>query len=107
MVAYPEYVAGSGQLDTELMIAGNGAIASKAGAEGVHGVAAIARGYGYVSKVLDGASRARGPSTIGVLGRLGVLDESQAAKLARFARPGVYNRAGYAVGEIRLSRTTP
>ncbi|MFY9664910.1 MAG: asparaginase [Candidatus Cybelea sp.] len=107
MVAYPEYVAGSGQLDTELMIAGNGAIASKAGAEGVHGVAAIARGYGYASKVLDGASRARGPSTIGVLGRLGVLDESQAAKLARFARPGVYNRAGYAVGEIRLSRMTP
>ncbi len=107
MIAYPQYVAGSGQLDTELMIAGNGTIASKAGAEGVHGVAAIARGYGYASKVLDGGSRARGPSTIGVLGRLGVLDESQTAKLARFARPGVYNRAGHAVGEIRLSRVTP
>jgi L-asparaginase II len=107
MVAYPEYVAGSGQLDTELMIAGDGAIASKAGAEGVQGVAAIARGFGYASKVLDGNARARGPSTIGVLGRLGALDESQTGKLARFARPRVYNRAGYAVGEIRLARVTP
>jgi L-asparaginase II len=103
MVAFPQYVAGSGQLDTELMIAGAGTIASKAGAEGVHGVAAIAHGYGYASKVLDGGARARGPSTIGVLGQLGVLDERQTAQLARFARPRVYNRAGHVVGEIRLS----
>lgn len=101
MVACPEYVAGTGQLDTELMIAGAGTIVAKAGAEGVHGVAAIAQGYGYVSKVLDGNSRARGPTTIAVLRRLGVLDDAKAARLARFERPAVYNRAGYAVGEIR------
>jgi L-asparaginase II len=103
MTAYPQYVAGSGQLDTELIIAGAGTVASKAGAEGVHGVAAIPQGYGYVSKVLDGNSRARGPSTIAVLRSLGVLDEQKTAKLARFARPAVYNRAGYPVGEIRVS----
>ena len=71
MMRYPQYVAGTGQLDTELMIAGDGTIVSKAGAEGVHGVAAIAQGYGYVSKVLDGNSRARGPSTIAALRLLG------------------------------------
>ena len=103
MVKYPQYVAGSGQLDTELMIAGDGKIVSKAGAEGVHGVAAIAQGYGYVSKVLDGNSRARGPSTVAALRLLGVLDVEKASRLARFARPTVYNRAGYAVGEIRVS----
>jgi L-asparaginase II len=103
MTAHPRYVAGSGQLDTELMIAGKGTIASKAGAEGVHGVAAIAPGYGYASKVLDGNSRARGPSTIAALRRLGVLDESQTAQLVRFARPRVYNRAGHAVGEVRVA----
>lgn len=103
MVAYPQYVAGAGQLDTELMMAGAGNLASKAGAEGVQGVAAIAQGYGYVSKVADGASRARGPSTIAALGALGVLDEQKIAALDRFARPRVYNRAGHAVGEIRVA----
>lgn len=101
MVAYPEYVAGTGQFDTELMRVGRGAIAAKAGAEGVHGVAAIARGYGYVSKVIDGGSRGRGPSTVGVLRRIGVLDERQCTELERFARPAVYNRAGVTVGDVR------
>jgi L-asparaginase II len=100
MLAYPQYVAGAGQLDTELMLAGGGAIASKAGAEGVHGVAGLAQGVGYAAKVLDGNSRGRGPSAIAVLRRLGVLDEEQAASLVRFGRPRVYNRAGNPVGEI-------
>jgi L-asparaginase II len=103
MLAYPRYVAGTGQLDTELMIAGSGNLASKAGAEGVHGVAAIAQGFGYVSKVADGAARARGPSTIAALRKLGLLDEQKVTALARFSRPRVYNRAGHAVGEIRVA----
>lgn len=103
MTAHPEYVAGTNQLDTALMQAAPGAIACKGGAEGVHGVAAIARGIGYASKVLDGAGRARGPSTIAALRRLDVLDEAAAMKLAPFARPVVYNRAGRAAGEIRAA----
>lgn len=101
MIAYPEYVAGTDQFDTVLMRAGGGTIAAKAGAEGVHGVAAVACGFGYVSKVLDGGSRGRGPSTVAVLRSLGALNEGQAAQLERFARPSVYNRAGKAVGEVR------
>ncbi len=100
MLAHPEYVAGTDQFDTELMVAGGGNIVSKAGAEGVHGVAAISQGYGYLSKVLDGSSRARGPSSIAALRRLGVLDERQADELVRFGRSAVYNRAGHKVGEI-------
>ena len=100
MLAHPEYVAGTGQFDTELMIAGAGNIVSKAGAEGVHAAAAISQGYGYASKVIDGSSRARGPSSIAALRRLGVLDERHVHVLARFARPPVYNRAGNNVGEI-------
>lgn len=101
MLAHPEYVAGTSRFDTELMIAGRGALAAKAGAEGVQSIAAIGRGYGFVSKVIDGASRARAPSTIAVLGKIGVLDGRQVAELVRFARPAVYNRAGKMVGEIR------
>lgn len=103
MIAYPEYVAGTGQLDTELMIAGAGTIAAKAGAEGVHGISVIPAGFGYVSKVLDGASRARAPSSIAVLRALGALNDRQAESLARFGTPAVYNRAGCAVGQIRVS----
>jgi L-asparaginase II len=103
MLAHPLYVCGSGQFDTELMVAGDGNVVSKAGAEGVHGVGAVTQGFGFAAKVLDGSGRARGPSTIGVLRRLGILDEAQLAKLARFARPKVYNRAGHAVGEVRVS----
>jgi L-asparaginase II len=101
MVAHPEYVSGTAQLDTELMRVGEQSIASKAGAEGVHGVAAIAKGYGYAAKVLDGGARARGPSTIAVLSALCVLDPEKTQRLRRFARPAVYNRAGHVVGEIR------
>ncbi|HEY6325949.1 MAG TPA: asparaginase [Candidatus Cybelea sp.] len=104
MIAHPEYVAGTGQLDTELMLASEGNVAAKAGAEGVHGIAAIAQECGYVSKVVDGAARARGPSTVAALRGLGVLSGSQAAGLARFAAPSVYNRAGRVVGEVRVSR---
>jgi L-asparaginase II len=102
MIAHPEYVAGAGQLDTELMKAG-GSILSKAGAEGLHGVAALAPGIGYVSKVLDGNSRARAPSTLAVLRELGVIGDREVGELARFVRPKVYNRAGCAVGEIRVA----
>jgi L-asparaginase II len=102
MVAHPAYVSGTGDLDTVLMEVAAGAIACKGGAEGVHGVAAIPQGLGYVSKVLDGASRARGPSTIAALRSLDVLDEAQATKLSRFANPIVYNRAGRAAGDIRV-----
>lgn len=101
MTAYPAYVAGTGAFDTELMLAAKGTIAAKSGAEGVHGVAAIPYGYGYAAKVLDGSSRARGPSTLSVLHHLQVLDQATTAGLARFGHPAVYNRAGDAVGEIR------
>jgi L-asparaginase II len=100
MLAFPEYVAGTGELDTVLMQAAPGTVA-KGGAEGVHGIAATAQGLGYVSKVLDGAGRARGPSTIAALVHLGALNAAKATELARFARPIVYNRAGRMVGEIR------
>ena len=107
MVAHPEYVAGTGQLDTELMTAADGSLVAKAGAEGVHGVAAIEPATGYVSKVLDGSCRARGPSTIAVLRSLGALDARTAAKLARFATPPVYNRAGMRSAKSACLHTSP
>lgn len=101
MAAHPEYIAGTGQFDTVLMQSTGGKLVCKGGAEGIHGVAAIERGLGFVSKVCDGAGRARGPSTLAALRALGVVEEAEATELARFGRPIVYNRAGRPAGEIR------
>ncbi len=101
MIAYPEYVSGTHEFDAALMHAGAGNLASKSGAEGVHGVAAIRQGLGYAGKVIDGASRARSALTVGMLAAVGVLDDAAVERLANYARPVVYNRAGRAVGEIR------
>jgi L-asparaginase II len=100
MMAYPEYVSGTGEYDAALMRAGRGSIACKGGAEGVHGSALIDEGMGVVLKVVDGAERARPPASIALLGRLGVLDAREMTALASFAHPPVRNRAGLIVGDI-------
>jgi len=102
MVSHPDYVSGTGEFDTRLMEAGAGAIACKSGAEGVHGLALIPDGIGLVSKVLDGASRARAPLTLAALRALGS-PVAAATELGGYAAPVVYNRAGRAVGAIRVS----
>ena len=102
MVSYPEYVSGTGTFDTVLMHAAGGALACKAGAEGVHGVAVMAGGVGFASKVADGASRARPPVTMAALRQLG-LPIAEEGTLQAYARPSVYNRAGRLVGEIRVA----
>lgn len=100
MVSFPEYVSGTGQFDTRVMVAGAGAIACKSGAEAVHCLTLIPEGIGLASKVLDGTARARGPLTMAALRALGS-PAASATDLAGYTEPIVYNRAGHAVGAIR------
>jgi L-asparaginase II len=100
MIAFPEYVSGTGEFDARLMQTAGGSIASKAGAEGVHGVAVLPQSVGLVCKILDGAVRARGPAVLAMLRGLNLLSDAQLTKLADLERPIVYNRAGRAVGEV-------
>jgi len=101
MVAHPEYVAGTGRFDTDLMKAGAGDIACKGGAEGFHATAAIARRLGACVKVTDGNYRAVSPFVIERLLALGALDDARAGALERHRRPSVKNHAGTIAGEIR------
>jgi L-asparaginase II len=103
MIAYPEYVAGTGEFDTRFMEAANGIVACKSGAEGVQGAALLDSGVGLIVKVLDGASRGRGPAVLTILRRLGLVDGVTLTKLADLEHPVVYNRAGRAVGEVRAA----
>jgi L-asparaginase II len=105
MIAHPQYVAGTGEFDTRLMEVAQGAICCKGGAEGVHADAALTAGVGFVLKVADGSSRGRAPAVLACLQHLGLLDGPQLERLADFAQPIVYNRAGRQVGVICAART--
>ncbi len=100
MRAHPEYVSGTGQLDTVLMQTSDDVVC-KTGAEGVHGAGIVSRAVGYASKVTDGNGRARGPVTVAALRALGALDDAAYAKLQPYGEPVVTNWAGHPVGAIR------
>jgi L-asparaginase II len=101
IVAEPDYVAGTGRFDTDVIRAGNGRIVAKGGAEAVHATALLDGGIGLVLKVVDGGSRAAAPAALALLRRLGALDAEQERVLAAHARSAVANAAGVIVGEIR------
>ena len=100
MIEHPQYVAGSGRFDTDLMRAAAGAVACKGGAEGYHASAALARKIGFAVKVADGNYRAVSPFVIGRLSAHRVLGAAQLAQVTRHRRPPVRNYAGTVVGEI-------
>jgi L-asparaginase II len=108
MTQHPEMVGGTnGRLDTDLMRAARGRIASKVGAEGVQllGVlpdARYPRGLGIAIKIEDGDTRrARDPVVIETLRQLGLLDEAEQMQLARYGRTLLRNHSGIEVGEVR------
>ena len=100
MIAEPFYVAGTGRFDTDLLRAGSGRIACKAGAEGVHASALLDAGAGLVRKVVDGSRRAAAPAAVALLAQLHALDEMQVSALAAHASVPVENVAGVRVGSI-------
>lgn len=94
MRAHPAYVAGTKQLDTNLMLGVPGLL-SKGGAEGVQAVA-LPDGRAAAFKIDDGAARARGPVLVAVLRRMGI----EAAVLRQYAEV-VVTGGGVPVGGIR------
>lgn len=100
MRLHPELVGGSGRFDTRLMQAAVGMLISKAGAEGVQGVADRVRGAGVCLKVRDGAGRAVAPATIELLEATGMLDAEAARGLEEERHPAVANTTGTSVGRL-------
>jgi L-asparaginase II len=110
MITYPEMVGGTkDRLDTEMIRAGNGALISKIGAEGVYTVGVLPSaewpaGLGLALKVEDGDDkRARPPAVIEALKQLGVLRAGEVAALAAYAPTPITNRRGEQVGEARAA----
>jgi L-asparaginase II len=100
MIAYPEYMSGTGEFDAALIRAYGGSLVCKGGAEGVFAAAIFERGIGLVLKVIDGNERARPPAAIEALTAIDAISPAQRSQLKLFARPPVTNKAGRIVGEI-------
>lgn len=112
MMAHPEMVAGEGRLDTDLMIAAQGQIVAKAGAEGYYcvGFRRKGKGYGLAVKVSDGDNdRARSAILLRAMGDLQLLTDDRIATLRETHLPPIKNRRGDVVGrvEARFSLEMP
>lgn len=113
MIAYPEMVAGPGQLDSVLMQVMNGKVIAKGGAEGYQligvmpgAIAENSKGIGIAFKIADGdpSRRATQRVVVEMLKALGFEAEMASEVFASFNQPILRNFRGIEIGNIRLAR---
>ncbi|MDM7326873.1 MAG: asparaginase [Thermosynechococcus sp. Uc] len=93
MTHHPDFVAGPGAFDSELMRLTEGEILSKSGAEGIQCVGRVGEGMGLAIKVSDGAKRAKYAVAIQLLKQLGWITPSVAETLGeQFLIPNQFTR---------------
>lgn len=102
MTGYPELVAGTGRLCSEVMRAAP-AVLVKGGAEGVYAAILPGRGLGVALKVDDGAGRASEVAVLALLRHLGAFTAAEEEALRARHVPPVRNVAGKVVGVMRPS----
>jgi len=100
MSRHPVVVEGEGRLATDLMIATQGRLLAKSGAEGLLLIADPSRGLGVAIKCEDGAMRALGPAAVELLDVVGILQRAEADALVAHRRPPVLNAAGHEAGHL-------
>jgi len=103
MIAAPENVAGEGELVTDLMALGGGAICAKSGAEGLICLALPERGLGIAIRVLDGSFRAHAALVLETLRQLDALPDGLEAALLERQPTELRNHNGIHVGDIRAA----
>lgn len=100
MVSYPENIAGSGELDTELMRLSHGSVVAKIGAEGLLCMAVPKHELGVAVRIYDGTYRGLNILAISVLEQLDLIEPAQLAVMkAELVQP-VTNANGWTVGEV-------
>lgn len=105
MAAAADMIAGSDCFDTLVTAAGNGAVITKCGAEGMAAAALPGRGLGVAVKIDDGAGRAAEVALAAVIARLlDLRDSTLGTLLADRARRPLSNWQETVVGEIRAAR---
>ncbi len=105
MTQHPELVAGQGRQDLTYMSMRAGDWVSKAGADGVQAFASRKLGLGVAVKIADGSARALHAAFVETLSQLGLLDESERARLANWHKPPIRNYRGIETGRVRAAFT--
>lgn len=100
MTGHPLMVAGDERPDTDVMMATNGRVLTKAGAEGLWCGVDRTSGEAFAFKAVDGGFRACVPAALEVLRARKGLSAEEASQLVRHHRPIVKNHAGTSVGRI-------
>jgi L-asparaginase II len=101
MMTHPEFVGGTGTLDTTLMKVANRRVFVKVGAEGYYCAGVVEQRLGVALKIEDGSRRASEPALIAILRAVDALSDADLQQLRTFAQPTVSNTRGETVGEIR------
>lgn len=101
MVAHPEFVAGTGRLDTALMRVAGTRLVAKVGAEGYYCAIVPSQKIGVALKVEDGSKRAAEPAIISVLRQIDAIGADEFDQLAKFSRPEILNTRNEVVGYLR------
>jgi L-asparaginase II len=103
VAAHPGLIAGEHKrLCTALARVTRGRLFPKIGAEGLYCVAHVESGRALACKLDDGQQRGLHAATVGLLERLGWIDEEERAALAAFAPGPLFNWAGLEVGHLEV-----
>jgi len=103
MAAYPHNFAGRNRFDTLAMRAGDGQLATKAGAEAVHAAILPELGVGVALKIDDETNRASEVAMANILAFLGILEPSQTAPMSNFIEAPLTNTLEDIVGVVRMA----
>ncbi|MEL7072333.1 MAG: asparaginase [Cyanobacteria bacterium J06581_3] len=100
MTHHPLMISGPEGFDTQLMQLTEGALVSKAGAEGVQCIGRVGDGLGIAIKVVDGNKRAKYATAVYLLKQLGWITPDVSEALSdKFMMPGKYARLDV-IGEL-------
>ena len=103
MARHPEMVAGTNRYCTRAMLATKGRALVKTGAEAVYTGVIPELGLGICLKIDDGGTRAAKVAIGQILRRLDVMPKDESDLLT----PGIFNRVGLRVGEVRPAQDGP
>lgn len=93
MVHHPEWIAGEGHFDTELMKLSKGDLVSKSGAEGIQCIGKVGDGMGLAIKANDGSQRSKYATALYLLKQLGWISPATYETMAStFIDVGRYTR---------------
>lgn len=97
---YPQLTGGKSIYPCQLMMATNGKVFSKGGAEGILLFAHTEKKVGGVIKVNDGNERALPSIANEIFKKFGILSNSELNKLSKWSNEKIFNHANKNIGEI-------